>query len=46
MENFERSMDFVFKWEGGYVKDPDDPGAEARYAISKRAHHPEQGYLL
>ncbi len=31
-------MDFVFKWEGGYVNRVDDPGGETRYGISKRAH--------
>lgn len=38
MDNFKRSMAFVFKWEGGYVNRADDPGGETRYGISKRAH--------
>ncbi len=37
-DNFKRSMEFVFKWEGGYVNRADDPGGETKYGISKRAH--------
>lgn len=36
--NFEAAMKFIFKWEGGYVNDPDDPGGETKYGISKRAY--------
>jgi lysozyme family protein len=36
--NFERAMDFVLKWEGGYVNDPNDPGGETNFGISKRAN--------
>lgn len=32
------SLQFVLKWEGGYVNDPQDPGGETKYGISKRAH--------
>ena len=35
---FERAMDFVLKWEGGYVHHPDDPGGETNFGISKRAY--------
>jgi lysozyme family protein len=35
---FERAMEFVLRWEGGYVNDPADPGGETNYGISKRAH--------
>ncbi len=38
MTTFERAMDFVLKWEGGYVNHPSDPGSETNYGISKRAH--------
>lgn len=31
-------MEFVLKWEGGYSNDPDDPGGETRWGISKRAY--------
>lgn len=31
-------MEFIFKWEGGYVNDPKDPGGETNFGISKRAH--------
>ena len=33
-----QSLQFVLKWEGGYVNDPKDPGGETKYGISKRAH--------
>ena len=35
---FEKSFLFVLKWEGGYVNDPNDPGGETKYGISKRAY--------
>ena len=38
MSNFDKSMAFVFKWEGGYVNDPKDPGGETKLGISKRAY--------
>lgn len=28
----------VVPWEGGYVNDPDDPGGETKYGISKRSY--------
>lgn len=31
-------MQFVFRWEGGYVNHPSDPGGETKYGISKRSH--------
>ncbi len=31
-------MEFTKKWEGGYVNDPQDPGGETKYGISKRAY--------
>lgn len=36
--NFQKGMDFVLIWEGGYVNDPNDPGGETKFGISKRAH--------
>ena len=36
--NFQIALKFVFKHEGGYVNDPDDPGGETKYGISKRAY--------
>jgi lysozyme family protein len=39
-----RAILFTLRWEvgsapnGGYVNDPDDPGGETKYGISKRAH--------
>lgn len=35
---FKEGLLFVLKWEGGYVNDPNDPGGETKYGISKRAH--------
>jgi len=37
-ENFEKSLAFVLKWEGGYSYDPDDPGGETNFGIDKRSH--------
>lgn len=37
LNNFRRSLQFVLKWEGGYVNNPDDPGGETKYGISKAA---------
>jgi len=36
-DNFDRCIKFVSRWEGGYVKHPDDPGGETKFGISKRA---------
>jgi lysozyme family protein len=38
MYNFKCSIEFVFRREDGYVNDPQDPGGETRYGISKRFH--------
>lgn len=37
-KNFDRSVDFVLKWEGGYVCDNTDPGGETNFGISKKAY--------
>ena len=36
--SFEKAMEIVFRHEGGYVNDPDDPGGETKYGISKRSY--------
>ena len=36
--DFKKSLEFTLKWEGGYVNDPDDPGGETKWGISKRAY--------
>ena len=41
-KRFVEFMPFIFKWEGGYDNDPDDPGGETKYGIDKRSH-PEVG---
>jgi hypothetical protein len=50
MNNFIKAIDFTLPWEtgrtkngqlpqdGGYTNDPDDPGGETKWGISKRAH--------
>lgn len=35
---FERAVEIVLAEEGGYINDPNDPGGETRYGISKRAY--------
>jgi len=38
MNDFERVVKHVLRYEGGYVNDPRDPGGETKYGISKRAY--------
>ena len=38
MARFEAIIPFIFKWEGGYDNDPDDPGGETKFGIDKRSH--------
>ena len=38
MNDFEKALKFVLKWEGGYSNDPRDPGGETKYGISKRSY--------
>lgn len=40
-ENFALAVGFVLKHEGGYTNDPNDPGGETNFGISKR-YHPEE----
>ena len=35
---FEKAMDVIFRWEGGYVDNPKDPGGETKYGICKRSY--------
>lgn len=37
MTNFDRAFALVVGVEAGYVNDPQDPGGETKYGISKRA---------
>lgn len=37
-ENWQRSIEFVLKQEGGYANSPNDPGGETNFGISKRSH--------
>jgi len=36
--NLQKALDFVLRHEGEYVNDPDDPGGETKFGISKRAY--------
>lgn len=38
MANFNALIVGIIANEGGYVHDPDDPGGETKYGISKRVH--------
>ncbi len=38
-EEFQKSVeDLLTNWEGGYVNDPDDPGGETMFGISRRSY--------
>mgnify|MGYP001593112728 CR=1 FL=1 len=37
-KNFDRAIEFILKKEGGYVNDPQDPGGETNFGISKKAY--------
>jgi lysozyme family protein len=37
-DNFDKALSFVLSWEGGYSNDPDDPGGETNFGISKRSY--------
>lgn len=36
--DFDQALKTTLEFEGGYVNDPDDPGGETKYGISKRAY--------
>lgn len=36
--DWEKAIEFVLKMEGGHVNDPNDPGGETKYGISKKAY--------
>lgn len=38
MTDFDRAFEIVVGLEGGYVNDPNDPGGETKFGISKRAY--------
>lgn len=37
-ENFDKALSFTLLHEGGYSFDPNDPGGETNFGISKRYH--------
>lgn len=51
-ECFERAVEMVLRHEGGYIKDPNDPGGATNYGISLRflsklgVIDPADGYLV
>lgn len=36
--DFDKAIEFVLRWEGGYSNDPNDPGGETKFGISKRSY--------
>lgn len=36
--DWEKAIGFVLRWEGGYANNPNDPGGETNYGISKRSY--------
>ena len=38
MTAFDKAIEFVLQFEGGYVNDPTDPGGETKYGIAKRSY--------
>lgn len=38
MGAFEKALAFTLRWEGGYVNDPNDPGKETNFGISRKAY--------
>src|SRR3972149_365737 len=39
--SWERAIEFILQWEGGYVNDPQDPGGETKYGVAKRSYPKE-----
>jgi lysozyme family protein len=37
-DNFTKAVEIIFSLEGGYSNDPNDPGGETNFGISKRAY--------
>jgi hypothetical protein len=38
LAEFEQAVEFTLAWENGYTNNPDDPGGETKYGISKRSY--------
>lgn len=36
--DFDKAINFVLRWEGGYSDNPNDPGGETNWGISKKAY--------
>lgn len=36
--SFNQAIEFTLRWEGGYVDNPQDPGGETNFGISKKAY--------
>lgn len=37
IETWDKAIQFILSWEGGYVNDPDDAGGETNFGICKRS---------
>lgn len=37
-QDWDKAIEFVFQFEGGYVFDPNDPGGETKYGISHKSY--------
>lgn len=38
IQDWDKAINFVLEQEGGYTVDPNDPGGETKYGISKKAY--------
>lgn len=36
--NFDQAIILILQYEGGYINDPDDPGGETKYGITKSSY--------
>jgi lysozyme family protein len=37
-KTFDKAFELLLNFEGGYINDPDDPGRQTKYGISKKAY--------
>lgn len=37
--DFQKTLRFTLRWEGGYVNDPDDPGGATNQGITQKTYH-------
>jgi len=46
MNSFRKALKFTLPQENGYVNDPDDPGGETYYGITRRDHTSWEGWKM